>query len=233
MATTKVTTRKVTLGTEAIKRAAARDPRVLKQLENQFRRFTGREMANVVTDHFQEAIGHAARLVDDGVPGAESGAAPTVRTRFGAVVISYWSALTSRYRASKKRNFAGTEGLFWKRSGATGKYLLKVSTGVKSARLSKVKAEPSSATARAQVRVSSTITTPFTGDPVIDGLMRNSFVQGEPTFVRGSAGKNLTPAGIVAVMEAGKGGQPPRPLISQLAAALGIRAQQALRKIKQ
>ena len=227
MATTKVTTRKVTLGTEAIKRAAARDPRVLKQLENQFRRFTGREMANVVTDHFQEAIGHAARLVDDGVPGAESGAAPTVRTRFGAVVISYWSALTSRYRASKKRNFAGTEGLFWKRSGATGKYLLKVSTGVKSARLSRVKAEPSSATARAQVRVSSTITTPFTGDPVIDGLMRNSFVQGEPTFVRGSGGKTLTPAGIVAVTEAR------RPLISQLAATLGIRAQQALRKIKQ
>lgn len=227
MAQTRVTTKKVTLRTEAIKKAAAKNPRVLEQLEDGFRKYTGRQMTTVVTDHYQEAINQAARLVDQGIPGAERGASPTVRTRFGDVLLGYWQALTGKHRAMKAKKYAGTEGLFWHMSGATGRYLIKVAVGVKSARLSKVKAEASSRTAKATVRISSTITAPSTGDPVIDGLMRNSFVQGSPTFVRSEQGKTLTPAGIVAVTEAR------RPLISQLAAALGIKAQQALRKIQQ
>lgn len=227
MAQTRVTTKKVTLRTEAIKKAAARNPAVLSQLEGSFRKFTGKQMTGIITEHYQEAINQAARVVDQGLPGAETGANPTVKTRFGDVLLGYWSALTGRHRAMKARKFAGTEGLFWRMSGATGRYLIKVAVGVKAARLSKVKAEASSRTAKATVRISSTITAPSTGDVVIDGLMRNSFVQGSPTFVRSEQGKTLTPAGIVAVTEAR------RPLISQLAAALGIKAQQALRKIQQ
>lgn len=228
MAQTRVTTKKVTLRVEAIKKAAANNPVVLKEMEDKFRRYTGRRMTSIVTEHFQEGINQAARLVDQGVPGAGTGASPTIRTRFGTVAMTFWAALTSRYRATKRKHFPSTESLFWRMSGSTGRYLIKVAVGVKSARLSKVKAEPSSRNAKATVRVSSTITTPSTGDPVIDGLMRNSFVQGEPTFARAEqGGKSLTPAGIVAVTEAR------RPLISQLAAAMGIRAMQALRKIKQ
>lgn len=230
MAKTRVTTKKVTIRTEAIKRAAAHNPAVLHQLEDKFRRFTGRQMTNIVTEHYQEAINQAAALVDRGIPGAGTGGAQTVGTRFGDVLLGYWEALTTRYRAQKKRKRPGTEGLFWHLSGSTGRYMIKLAVGVKSARLSKVKAEPSSSTAKATVRISSTITAPSTGDPVIDDLMRNAFVQGEatlPTRARGEEGKSLTPAGIVAVTEAR------RPLISQLAAALGIRARQAIGKISQ
>lgn len=230
MANTRVTTKKVTLQAEAIKRAVARDPAVLKKLEDEFRKYTGRQMVNVVTEHYQEAINQAARVVDQGIPGAESDTTPTISTRFGGVTLGLWAALAPRYRKFKARSAPGTQGLFWKLSGATGKYMIRLAVGVKSARLSRVKAVPSSATAKATVRVSATITTPVTGDPVIDGLMRDPFVQGEvklPTKVRGADGKSLTPAGIVAVTEAR------RPLISQLAATLGKRAQQALRKIKQ
>lgn len=60
MANTRVTTKKVTLQAEAIKRAVARDPAVLKKLEDEFRKFTGRQMVNVVTEHYQEAINQAA-----------------------------------------------------------------------------------------------------------------------------------------------------------------------------
>lgn len=228
MATTKVTTKKVTLRTEALKRVAAAYPGVQRQLEDQFRKFTGRQMVNIVTEHYQEAINQAARLADQGVPGAESGASPVVNTRFGSVAMGLWTALTDRYRKNKRRQRPGTESLFWKFRGDTGRYLIKLAIGVRSASLSRVKAELSSSRAKATIRISSTITAPSTGDPVIDGLMRNSFVQGAPTFVQGEGGgKTLTPAGIVAVTEAR------RPLISQLAAALGNKAVQALRKIKQ
>lgn len=230
MATTRVTTKKVTIRTEAIKRVAARSPAVLAQLEDGFRKYTGRQMAAIVTDHYQEAINQAASLVDQGIPGAETGGSKTVSTRFGEVLLGYWAALTSRHRAMKQRKYPGTQDLFWRMRGTTGRYLIKLAVGVKSARLSKVKAAPSSATAKATVRISSTITAPTTGDPVIDGLMRDAFVQGAPTLptrTRGEEGKTLTPAGIVAVTEAR------RPLISQLAAALGIRARQAIGKIKQ
>lgn len=230
MAKTRVTTKKVTLRTEAIKRVAASNPGVLAQLEDGFRRYTGRQMVNIVTEHYQEGINQAAALVDRGIPGAETGGPQTVSTRFGEVLLGYWAALTGRHRAMKAKKYPGTQGLFWHMRGTTGRYLIKLAVGVKSARLSKVKAAPSSASAKATVRISSTITAPSTGDPVIDDLMRNAFVQGAPTLptrARGEEGKSLSPAGIVAVTEAR------RPLISQLAAALGIRARQAIGKIKQ
>lgn len=225
MAKTKVTTKKVTIRTEAVKRAAANNPQVRQQLTDQFRKFTGRQMVNVVTAHYQEAINQAARIVDSGVPGGDTGRQVTVKTSFGNVAIGFWEALTERYRKSKRRAWPGTENLFWKQTGATSKYLLKLAISVGPARLSRVQATASKS--GSTVKITSTITAPRTGDPVIDGLTRNSFVQGAPDQVQSGGGKNLTPAGIVAVTEAR------RPLISQLAAALGLRAMQALRNVKQ
>jgi hypothetical protein len=230
MAKTTVTTKKVTMRVESLLRAAAQNAEVREKLGSQFRRFAGKEMTKVVTNHFQEAINQAASLVDSGVSGAASGRDVTVKTAYGAVTLGFWESLTHKYRTYKKRSFPGTEKLFWKRTGNTGKYLLNLAIAVKSAHMSNIKTEAAAGgKSKVSVRIMSTITAPSTGDPTIDRMMRDSFVQGSPTFLPGASKgqKILTPAGIVAVNEA------TRPLMSQLAATLGIRAMQAIRNIKQ
>lgn len=230
MARTTVTTKKVTFRVESLLKAAAQNVEVRDKLGQQYRRFAGREMTKVVTLHFQEAINQAASLMDSGVSGADTGSDVTVKTAYGDVALEFWRALTPRYRTHKKLKYPDTENLFWKRTGNTGKYLLNLAIAVKSAHMSNIKTEAAAGgKSKVSVRIMSTITAPSTGDPTIDDMMRDSFVQGSPTFRPGASKgqKNLTPAGIVAVNEA------TRPLMSQLAAALGIRAMQAIRNIKQ
>lgn len=225
MAKATVTTRKVTLRTEVLKRAAAQNPDVRNQLQRQFARFTGREMVKVVNSHYQEALVQAADTMSEGVAGAFSGVNASRRTRFGTAALGYWRALTRKY-LTKKRNLPGA-GRFWKRTGQTGAFLRNLSNTIPSASLTNVKAEAATGgKSKVSVRISSTITVPSSGNAVIDGLVRDGFVQGKPTFVRRPSSV-FTHADIIRVNEE------QRPLLTQLAIAMGIRARQALSNLKQ
>lgn len=234
MAKATVKTRRVNMSAEMLKRAAAQDPAVRDKIAKDFRLYEGRRMSRVVTDHFKDAISQAARITGMGVPGAHADRPVKVKTSYGDVDVGRWQALAQQYRNAKRRLRRGTENLYWKFTGGTSAYLYKTAAAIKPARILNVKVTPTSGgKSQVTVKVSSTITAPSTGDPVVDGLMRNSFVQGTSRAVGGEAfladaggRKKLTPAGIVAVNEAR------RPLLVELAAALGNRARQALSNLK-
>lgn len=241
--------RRVSIGTEQIRRAAAQDPEVRRQLEREFRMTLGKEMAETVGDYFSEALNQAARITERGVPLASSkkvdaaeakkpgssvslnsGRSFDVVTRFGNVRMPFWPALTETYRRRKAREQPGTERLFWRFTGKTYKFLrdLAIQPAVTRGQLRNVKATPAkSGTSKTTVLITSTINVPSTGDATIDGLVRNSFVRGAPAHVEVAGGKTLSPAGIVAVTESR------RPLLSTLSAALGIMARKALGNLKQ
>lgn len=236
MAKTRVraTARNVGFQLESIKRmkeAVAQDPNVQRKLREDFRRFNGRQMTQLVTDYYQEAINQAAALVGRGVPGASKDQPVGFSTRFGFIDFgTVWGALNSKYRKMKERKY-GTGDLFWKRTGATGRFLLSRAVSVRNAQQINIKARPPSANAKHDLVLTATIVVPSCGDPVIDALTREAFASGAITDVSSrfkvEEGAGRTISDTIAITEAR------RPLLSVISAGLGQRARKALSRFRQ
>lgn len=110
----KVTTNRTTLKVE-IGRAAAANPDVREQLKRHFSRWQGRELADVVGDHYKEVFVQATRIIASGAPNAERGRNISIATRFGIAAMGFWAALSFKYMKDKAREYPLTSDKWWTR----------------------------------------------------------------------------------------------------------------------
>ena len=244
MAKTTITAKKVTLQTSALKRGAAQDPKVRKELASQFKDKIAPKMLRVIDIHYRAALEAAAQVAKQGMEGGESGLGNAVApTRFGPVSLGPWAALSDNYLVRKIKAYGHAR--FWLLTGQVGALLDRVANSLGSTKVTAVKVTPSAGgKSDSSMYVTSTLTPPGVKNRTLEALTREAFVAAlrpgpkrydsaigsatsAVTDALGIPRKNLSTEGIVAVADRR------RPLVSKLAEVLGAKAQAALRKISQ
>ena len=239
MAKVTVKANRTTIGVSVLRNVAARNPEVQRQLRDHFAKWQGREVADLVGDHYKEVFVQATRATATGFPGAGRDGKNAIRTGFGVMPLGSWVALTIKYIKEKIRTHKGTEDMWWKRSGVVSTVISRASRSLtrtgggnlrNAASFTGITSKHAGGNLP-QVRLSGKIGLKPTGHPTLDFLARSSFASGTPVWSSFPEGAKTPDQGgelgiVLAVTDRR------RPLISQLAAALGQEAVKAISKLK-